>query len=261
MKNILLIWLLIPIFLFAQQTPMTTFPDVKYLDEVTMKNGYVYQGKIIEMGEKVIVIDILGGFRLHLDHNNIRNIRQKCLNCSDFQGENTYNYRFKETGFYHHLRVGFVSGAILEEIGVNATYSFGKMRSRVLGYGGGLGLFSYIDSRGFKLDFLPVFTEVRSYLFSKKNTPFVMAKAGYGFAMKRTLNSWEQSINKQKGGLFFNPAFGIRFGANENVNLTMDLSFLVQYSKDEYNLNEMGLGTAWRQRTFRRWSFDIGVVF
>jgi hypothetical protein len=260
MKNIFFLLLLMPIFLFGQ-TPITTFPDVKYLDEVNMKNGFVYQGKIIEMGENVIVIDVLGGFRLHLDRNNIRNIRQKCLNCSDFQEKSTYNYRFKETGFYHHLRVGFVSGVDIADLGVNTTYSFGKMQRRTLGYGGGLGLFSCIDNRGFKLDFLPVFTEVRSYLFSKKNTPFVMAKAGYGFAMKRTLNSWEQSINKQKGGLFVNPAFGFRFGANENVNLTMDLSFLVQYSKDEYNLSDFGTGTAWQQRTFRRWSFNIGIVF
>ncbi len=259
MKNIFFFLFLIPIFLFAQ-APITNFPDVKYLDEVTMKNGFSYSGKIIEMGEKVIVIDVLGGFRLHLDLDNIRNIHQKCLNCSDFKGNSTFNYHFKEKGIYHHISVGLVSAT--DDLGLNASYSIGKMQRRAFGFGGGLGFYSYKDYSVTRLDFLPVFAEARSYIFAKKNTPFVTAKAGYGFALKRTLNGTEnQVISKQSGGLFFNPSFGFRFGANEDINLTMDLGFLMQYSKDEYLLNNMGLGTAWRQRIFRRWSFNLGIVF
>lgn len=260
MKNIFFFLFLIPIFLFAQ-APITTFQEVKYLDEVNMKNGSVYNGKIIEMGENVIVIDVLGGFRLHLNRDNIRNIRQKCLNCANVKENTGFNYRFKEKGIYHHISVGLVSAT--DDLGLNASYSIGKMQRRAFGFGGGLGISLYEDSySSAKFNFIPIFAETRSYIFAKRNTPFVTAKAGYGFALKRTLNGTEnQVISKQSGGLFFNPSFGFRFGANEDINLTMDLGFLMQYSKDVFLLDDTGLGTSWRKRVFRRWSFNLGIVF
>ena len=237
---------------------MTIFPDVKYLDEVNMKSGYVYQGKIIEMGENVIVIDILGGFRLHLNHTEIKNIRQKCLNCSDLQGKIASNYQFRERGYYAHLSIGAISGTA--DAGIGASWSVGKMQRRTLGYGGGVGIFSYKEN-GTKYDFVPLFAEARSYFLAKKNTPFVTAKAGYAVPIKRALQSWEQKIDKQNGGLFFNPSFGFRFGANDDVNMTLDLGFLVQYSKNEYVLDSSGLGRSWQKRTFRRWNLNLGIVF
>ena len=237
---------------------MTIFPDVKYLDEVNMKSGYVYQGKIIEMGENVIVIDILGGFRLHLNHTEIKNIRQKCLNCSDLQGKIASNYQFRERGYYAHLSIGAISGTA--DAGIGASWSVGKMQRRTLGYGGGVGIFSYKEN-GTKYDFVPLFAEARSYFLAKKNTPFVTAKAGYAVPIKRALQSWEQKIDKQNGGLFFNPSFGFRFGANDDVNMTLDLGFLVQYSKNEYVLDSLGLGRSWQKRTFRRWNLNLGIVF
>ncbi len=259
MKNLFFLLLFVPVFLFAQ-APITTFSEVKYLDEVNMKDGSSYNGKIIEMGENVIVIDVLGGFRLHLNRENIRNIRQKCLNCTNSKGNDVLNYRFKEKGIYHHINVGLVSAT--DDLGLNASYSIGKMQRRALGFGGGLGFYSYKDYSVTRLDFLPVFAEARSYIFAKRNTPFVSTKAGYGFALKRALNGAEnQVISKQSGGLFFNPSFGFRFGANEDINLTMDLGFLMQYSKDVFLLDDTGLGTSWRKRLFRRWSFNLGIVF
>ncbi len=257
MKKLLLILLFTPIFLFAQ-TPITTFPDVKYLDEVRMKNDYVYQGKIIEMGENIIVIDVLGGFRLHLNRAGIKTIRQKCLNCSDLQGKIASNYQFRETGYYSHLSIGAISGTI--DAGIGAAWSIGKMQRRTFGYGGGIGIFSYKDN-GNKYDFVPLFAEARSYFLAKKNTPFLTAKAGYGLPIKRALRAWEQQIDRQNGGLFFNPSFGFRFGANEDINMTLDLGFLVQYSKNEYILDSSGLGKSWQKRTFRRWNLNLGIVF
>ena len=257
MKKLLLILMLVPIFLLAQ-TPITTFPDVKYLDEIKMKRGDIYQGKIIEMNEKVIVIDVLGGFRFHFNRDEISYIRQKCLNCNDSQTQKGSTYDFKETGLYNQLSIGAISGA--DDIGIGAAYSIGKMQRRAFGVGGGIGIFSFKES-GRNYNFVPVFAEVRSYLFAKKTTPYVSAKAGYGLPIKRALLAWEQKIDRQRGGLFINPSFGIRFGANEDINMTLDLGFLVQYSKNEYLLDNSELGRSWQKRTFRRWDLSLGIVF
>ena len=86
-------------------------------------------------------------------------------------------------------------------------------------------------------------------------------KAGYGFNLKHPQPSWHRAANNQKGGLFFNPTFGFRFGANPDLNMVLNFGFLIQHTKEEYKLDTTNLGTEWRKQIFRRWTLDLGVVF
>jgi hypothetical protein len=255
------IFLLISITAFAQQADTTIFKGLRYIDKVKMKQGNFYQGKIVEMDEKIIVMDILGGFRLHLNRNDIQKIQQQCLNCN-IGNNNDFleTYNFREKGIYTHLAGGVISGD--ENPGYSFHATIGKMKRRTLGFGGGIGIFAYENNRYLKQNFIPVFGEIRSYLKAKKNAPFVAMKAGYGMVKKaKTRGSWEQEPSKQLGGLFLNPSIGFRLGASDDINFIFDFGFLFQQSRNNYKLDESGIGTEWIKYRYQRWQLSVGILF
>lgn len=246
---------------FAQKADTTnSFKGLRHIDKVLTKQGYIYQGKIVEMGEEVLVMDILGGFRLHLNQNAIKKIEQICLNCNDGNANRYFEkYNFKEKGIYTHLAGGVISG--IDDLSFSAHATVGKMERRSFGYGGGVGVFTFINY-GSRKTFIPIFGEVRSYLKSKKNSPFVAFKAGYGIEKKQKFqNIWQEIPTSQRGGLFLHPSIGFRMGASEGINFIFDFGFLFQQSRNNYQLSDEGVGTEWIKYKYQRWQFNIGVLF
>jgi hypothetical protein len=259
MKNIFYaLILLLPNLLLAQTTD-NSLSDIKYLDIIKTKRGDVFQGKIIELGEKVVVIQILGGYTYHLTRDEIKAIRQKCLNCNDFEAKRMLDYNFREEGLYNQLSIGLSSSDDI--LGYSLSYSLGKMHKRYLGIGGGTGMYSYADNNGIRWNLIPIFAEARSYITAKRISPVLSAKLGYGINLKHPSPYWYRATEKQKGGVFFNPAFGFRLGANSDLNMVLNLGFLVQHTKEEYRLDATNLGTEWRKQIFRRWTLELGLLF
>ncbi len=261
-KLLFFILLFTSINVFAQQSKdSTSFKGLRYIDKVKMKQGSFYQGKIVEMGDKVIVMDILGGFRLHLNRNDIQKIQQYCLNCQNGNVDEFFEkYNFREQGIYSHLSGGIISSD--EDPSYSFSITVGKMKQRTLGFGGGIGIFAYQYNYNTRQNFIPVFGEVRSYLKAKKRAPFVAMKAGYGFTPKAKLrNTWSQAPTAQLGGLFLNPSIGFRMGASDDINFIFDFGFLFQGSQNNYKLDSSGIGTDWIKYKYQRWQLSVGVLF
>ena len=248
--------------LLAQTSDSIQLSRLQYIDVVKMKSGSLYQGHIKKISETTIDMQILGGFVVYLNQKDIQTIEQRCLNYNEIAGYNSIEkYRFREKGFYSQISGNTLSSDEAFSYSINAV--FGKMESRLLGFGGGLGFYSFnIDSENHQ-KFMPIFGEMRSYLRKKMTAPFVSIKAGYGFLLnKNTENTWN-NLNVEtshQGGLFFNPAFGYRFGANA-VNFVIDVGFVVQHSKKGYQLDSNGAGINWRKYNFQRWQIGLGILF
>jgi hypothetical protein len=259
MKNVFyILMLLLPNILLGQATN-NSLSDIKYLDIIKTKRGDVFQGKIIELGEQVIVIEILGGYKFHLTRDEIKTIRQRCLNCNDFEAKKILAYNFREEGLYNQLSIGLSSSDYAP--GYSLSYSLGKLYKRYFGIGGGTGIYSFADNNGIRWNLVPIFAEARSYTVAKRVSPVLSAKVGYGINLKHPSPDWYRVTENQKGGFFFNPALGFRLGANPDLNMVVNLGFLVQHIKEEYRLDATNLGTEWRKQIFRRWTLELGVLF
>ncbi len=265
MKQLLFfIFLMFATTILAQTKDTTALPLVKYLDVIKMKGGSLYQGHIKKMTETTITIEVLGGFVLYLSQNQILSVEQRCLNCNEMTANNGFEkYRFREKGHYVNLGGGVIGG--IDEFGYTFNTSVGYMLKRTLGVGGGFGFYrfgryswGYGDQR-----FIPVFVEARSYFRQKMSSPFATFKAGYGIRLKNNTEQsrWERKHIAENGGLFLNPTFGYRFGANSDINYSIDVGFLIQKSTTKYELLPNGTGTDSEKYTFQRWQLSLGVLF
>jgi hypothetical protein len=261
--------------------------EIKYLDEVRLKNGNVFIGKMIEFNENTIIMDIQGGFRLSIDQKEVKNIRQKTLfpekeiiiGTPEELGEKLKDaytlqvnskgkitllkkYKFREKGTYGSAILGYM-GKDFVASSISASLTGGYLLSRKLGVGIGTGVFYYSNGNRENIVF-PVYAEVRSYLSSRRRAPYFSMKTGYGFVSKGAAGKFSQTgipITKVKGDIFLNPAFGVRLGASEDINMTMEVGFNYQKSQIFFQTDPVNIGLEWRKETFRRVYIGIGLVF
>ena len=101
---------------------------------------------------------------------------------------------------------------------------------------------------------LSVYGDVRGYLKAENFSPYYSMGLGYGFGFRNR----EVGIFKTKGGLFFNPSVGYRFGSSARANFAMGLGYKLQIATFEWN----GWNSINRQRhVFKRLNLSFGVLF
>jgi hypothetical protein len=269
----------IPTFCVAQQQEA-----IQYIDEIILKKDKgVFLGKVTKVTDNQLFIKALGDHAIVLERQNIKSWRQKCLNCNPLtlvKTEDLTNvikdeydlklhsdgkinliraYQFREKGFYSHVKGGAISGE--QSSGLFLLGSGGYLWQRSLGVGGGIGLFSN-DVNYQNKKFMPIFGEFRSYFKKSRTTPFADIKAGYGIHVNGGTGSFNgQKINRDRGGFYFNPSLGLRIGANQWGNLTIDFGFLLQHSQTSFILDNSNLGVVWRKYAYRRWTVSAGLLF
>ena len=122
-------------------------------------------------------------------------------------------------------QVGMLTG----EKGPAATgQSINGMRYKTWFAGVGIGLDGYEELT------VPLFLDVRKYLWDKTSTPFVYADGGYHFFMDDTDKKWG-TITKYKGGLYYDVGFGYKLAlkAKQALLLSAGYSFK-ELTKNEY---------------------------
>lgn len=225
-------------------------------DYIFLKNGSRFEGKLLEY-------EVGGRVRFELENGNVLVFHEKTDVRKVIQGHSVNiqpikaqkDYAFKEKGMYLFISglTSFGKSAFDNEInsGVGLHGVIGMQQNRWFGYGLGIGTDLYYI--GSSQQFVPVYTEFRGYLNQRNAAPYYAVQTGYGFALKDE----ESNVEDAQGGIYFHPAIGLRCGASDNVNFTIDLG--VKFQRGTFETNWWS--TITQDMTYRRFVIRVGALF
>lgn len=254
-----ILYLLATVLLAA--APGIAWAQQRTADKIFMQDGKAYEGKIAHyvQGEKLLLRQA-DSTLLELRDNEIRKIVQGTAHLGEAveptqaaaqagDGDLHTKGLFNTTTFSFAIGNNSPDGLVLGAGVGNVTgYQFASW----LGIGVGIGVDNYASSGE---TVFPLFGELRSYLPSKKQYGFYLSAAGgYGFAFKRE----SLDITKASGGPMFHPAFGIRIGTTEGLDLNIDLGF--KYQEASYTRNLFNNDTQTRNLTYQRVVLRAGMT-
>lgn len=231
-------------------------------DKIELKDGKVFQGKILEyVSGDHLVFETLEGTRLTL---NLAELEQW-----DF-GKNMG--QLKERGYFNNTSIGFLYG--LDTKGKPNTSMSIQM---VNGYrfnqrfqlGIGIGMESILKNAYF-----PLFLEGRYYFKKSSFSPFLGWFGGYNFydfydgddkrAQKGYWNR-EQGQNKRDGGVMSGVQIGVRNYASKNLGFTVSVGYRFQKltgKKDQYGVVFYNSAVPITEKQYlHRMDVKVGLLF
>lgn len=220
---------------------------------VYFKDGTIIKGVIVEyrMNDKIVMR--VGSRDIELPVSSVKFITRG-KNSKKYEKklkEETYPYAFKEKGLYAVSALSLNTGSDFDGsvVGLGASQVVGYQWNRWLGFGigGSIEAFSFNGEK----PFITAFGDLRGYLTETKTAPFYAFQAGYGF-----LN--DQRIRDAEGGLMLYPAIGVRLGAREGANFSIDLGYKYQKSRREYGAPASY--EVWNYR-YRRYVFRVSLTY
>ena len=254
-------------------------PEGDYLDIVTLTNGTIFKGKIVEIKNgEYLIIRLSGGEDLQLEDEEIEGLGWE-ENNGDYKEEyigprllekneefreerraarleERNIYAFKEKGMFNVVYFSSTSGEQDGDFifGLGVHNIVGYQFNRLFGLGLGLGLDSYSFESGQTV--YPIYLEGRGYLTKQITAPYYAVAAGYGFAFKNR----DQEITEAAGGYMFHPSVGLRFGASNDTNLMLDIG--VKWQKALF-VREIVFSGEREERdiVFQRLTMRLGLVF
>jgi len=152
------------------------------------------------------------------------------------------NNESSRDGFYPPQ--GIISGLGIQNI---TGYQF----SKYVGLGVGLGIITYEGYRNSRV--IPFFTEFRGYLSDKKVAPYYNLAIGFNLAASKIENSIDE---KRKGGAFFHPSIGYKFGSDESAFM-IDLGVQIANINYEYNTETVLIK---ENRRYQRVVLRLGIM-
>lgn len=247
---------------FAQATKPTQpiAQSTNLEDVVYLKNGSILKGKIIELDmEKEVKVEIMGGSILVYPASEIEKITQEertTLPVNDFKAWKRPRHT-PTTGIYQVLTTSLMPGFDSDGffiIGLSLKYILGYQINQHVGVGVGYGGDLYVPDM-----VTPVFIDFRGYLKNKSFSPYYSLGIGYGFAQNtewRTINS--------KGGIYINPAVGMRMASRRKAHFVMDVG--VKLQKASFDRGQGWWGdpeeiVSREEILFKRINWRLGLVF
>lgn len=223
-------------------------------DEVRLRGGTVLRGQLVATKEngEVLVLRTDGGQELEFAFSGVQRIRQRCAGPPP--------YAFRERGWYHHSRAGFLPGQLYTgetTLALQVQHSSGWMFHRLLGAGMGTG-FDFFDFANSQPPVIPLFAEVRSYLLPRCASPFVALGVGIGFCVNQKqeeLGVWERA--HWRGGPMAQAMVGYRIGHH----FTMHTGVRWQRLSRESEVWMWWGGQEHRQITHWRFMLGTGYLF
>ncbi len=232
-------YLIVPFLLLAVSCLMAQPTDSTGLYPLALRNGVVLEGRVVESVGK-------GKLLFLLDNGKTVLISAKSL-------QQVYNFR--DRGWYQAAAVGMMPNTVSRPggrlNGLEMSMVVGHQWSRWLGTGLGTGAYFYRPWSGEIV--YPVFAEGRSYLMKQKSSPYVVLRAGYGFAFRNR----SIGIAEASGGKMFNPAIGYRFGDHDGLKLCFDLGLMFQEAAFTYT---SGTDRSDIDLIYRRLNFRVALL-
>jgi hypothetical protein len=239
-----------------------------YTDQVHLKNGSVLRCKIIEYKpEAQIKLEIQGGSVLVYNAEEVTMIERNTKSAKfvekkemhAFSKELYFTMFFNIIGGYRENSFLTRSGTVLT-LGCGYKFSIGKALNRHLMLGAGAG-WAYMHNYFMYSAHFPVFAEVRGDLLKKSNSLYYSFAAGYNIARPRGAMSWTGiSMQQAKGGLYFNPALGLRFASKDKKHFCLEFNYGIHTASYLYTgTNGESIGPT--KNIFIRPTLSLGMLF
>jgi len=218
----------------------------KTIDVIKLINGHSVRGEILHY-------DIDGEVTIRLASGRETRIPTEVIRSIDHRGlqKSIKPYAFKEQGFYNATTA---SVSFNTEGAYSLVHVMGHRFNRLIGVGLGAGLENFEDGEGKR--FIPIFAEIRGFLFDKKISPYYNVKLGYGKGLKNE----DLRIARASGGIHFSPEIGYRLGGGDAVNFFLGLSMKFQNGSFTYEF-------PWDETVvvedlkYRRYMVNVGILF
>ncbi|MEN0006469.1 MAG: hypothetical protein AAF798_20115 [Bacteroidota bacterium] len=266
--------LLFCISLFVSVAHAQTIDPVQIVDRVYLKNGSVFQGKLLDFEYgKTVRLELSNGEVLEFLDEEITKVVQEIEtgnvalpfneeaiqeSIDDKKGilKKEKVYAFKEKGIYNVTYFANLNGRNEGgiQVGFGAHHVLGYQFNRLVGVGVGFGVDTYSFGDGETV--YPLSIEYRSYLAKKRLSPYVSVSAGYGFAFA----SEEDGIDEAQGGWMIHPAIGYRLGASKGANVVIDLGYRFQDATFTF-VNEFNDSREVREQLYKRLTLRLGLLF
>lgn len=228
-------------------------PTTSYKDMIQLKNGSTLYGSLLEynIGGQV-KLQLLNGSILTFEENIIDRIE-----IFNPKSKKTEEYNLKNNVFYSYLNVKIIgAGSNLDELvesglGLDAAIGYRFNNYASLGIGSGVESYNY----GFGELIVPLYIDYIT-IFRKQNvSPFFRIQSGYSLVYTGSDN-----VIDAAGGAMLNPAFGLKFQGNYNLNYTFDINFKYQNAKFTYR-STWGNQIFNRDVSLMRLMFRFGLMF
>lgn len=231
-----------------------------YKDVVYLKNDSKIYGQILDykIGEKV-EIKLSSGQILTFSDKIVRKIEMYSPE-SEINSRRLINYEFKDRVFYNDFGIKLIAGAsstrdrVINNNGFGLEYNFGYRYNNSFSAGLGVAFENY--NYGLGELFFPLYFNFLSFYKKSQISPFFKLQLGYGLvSTKRDI------VIDSNGGIMINPAFGIKFPGQDNINYMFDINFKYQKANFVYTLNDWTPQILYRDIIFRRIAFRFSIMF
>lgn len=265
------------LFFFALLLSGSLFAQDRYDDVVYLKNGGIIRGMIIEQvpNESLkIQTHVRNVFVYRMDE--IQKITKEISTEPGYadrrRREKLTRDNIKQKGYLNILEITFgrdildnhttdvidyYNGGFTPSIGVQDVN--GYLFNPYVSAGIGMGIHTYSE-----LTFIPLFADVRYNFLPGPVTPTVSLGVGYSFGGEE-INARNDS-REYTGGIYINPAFGIKFNTRKTKALSFTLGYRYQKTsiRDNYDYyygyNYVPYGQ-WHDGDIGYLNFKVGFLF
>lgn len=232
-----------------------TAPTVPLIDVVWLKDGSRLSGSILRWDlDRGLELKLASGAVMSIPKKDIRHVFQQVQQGTEDSLvpiatlHRDQPYAFKEHGLYHTASAFF---HVSEFGGIGVQYSIGHRFNHRFGVGMGIGYESNEINAGRNL--MPIFGELRGYLLQKKFSPYYALKVGHSIAF----DNEEEFQETGKGGVYFAPEIGMRFGSSK-INFYLGAEY--KYQQATYEVSWLDYSYA-DKITYKRLEVRTGIVF
>ncbi|MCG8410445.1 MAG: hypothetical protein MI739_04075 [Bacteroidales bacterium] len=229
-----------------------------YKSVVYMKNGNVFQGKVIDINvnQSITIIDERGNERVLLQ-SDIEKIEKSYI-------KNDSKINYTQKGSYVFVSIGLLVGNGNDFNSVTLPLSFmfinGYQFDSRIGVGGGVG-FELLNKDE---TYVPVFADFRYTISNARRNHFVSMQSGYVLSLDDSnQNDYVGSVDgatdlKTKGGFFLNPTIGLKINLTKRNAFSFEVGFRYMEIFQEY---KKGQELIKRKLEYNRMNFRFGYHF
>lgn len=218
-----------------------------YEATVTLRDGSVLRGKLLEDTEDRVRIQLLGGSIFAYPKAEVLTVT-----VSDIRIYSVFKtYRYGRDGWYYDLST-LANFSNDGDGGIGAVAAVGYQLNNYLGFGLATG-YNYISANN-GVQLFPLAAELRGQVRQAPTTPFYRLQAGYSFATHNP----DFGIIEARGGWFWYPAIGMRWDMYGGSAFTLDGGYQFQPVR---TVSQGWNGINIDDITFRRFTLRAGFVF
>jgi hypothetical protein len=219
--------------------PFLSKAQSAYEDVVYLKNGSIIHGLIIEqIPNQSIKIQTRDGNVFFYKIEEIEKLTKEQIKSVD---NNLDGNKIKQSGYTLIIELNLAEG--LGSSRNDHSYGMeivnGYLINPYFSIGIGVGVAKHKYST-----FLPIYTDIRINFINKEVTPFFIGDFGYGIEV----------TDRNNGGLFANPSFGVKFFIAPRTALNLSLGYRLQESNYDYGYSSYKF-------TDHYLNFKIGAAF